>query len=346
MPIAPNLIERTALLTLNQGPAPMLDMWSGPAFWIVHAALRLGLFAALDQTSLSAVQIAQAIDADPQSVHLLLEALLALGYVNQRGEHYTNSAMTRKWLLPSGRIDLTPFYLYWGALMQHFLPDLARAIRSGTNMDLYGWLETQPDISQYFQAGMVQLARYIVDDILAAITLPPDAERLLDVGGGHGEYSVAFCKQFPALSALIYDREEALAAGRTTIAAADMEQRIATHPGNFLVDPLPDGFDIALVFNIVHGLTPAQTIELLRKLRAALKPGGQILILEQAHDAGPLPLLRTVSHILSIAYYHLIGGQVYSAEELHQWLITAGFDNVQRHSIAKAGSILLCATRD
>ncbi len=47
MPMTPNFIERTVFLTLNQGPGPMLDLWGGPAFWSVQAALKLDLFEAL-----------------------------------------------------------------------------------------------------------------------------------------------------------------------------------------------------------------------------------------------------------------------------------------------------------
>ena len=47
MPLTPNVIERLFFLTLNQGPAPMLDLWGGPAFHCVRAALKLGFFEAL-----------------------------------------------------------------------------------------------------------------------------------------------------------------------------------------------------------------------------------------------------------------------------------------------------------
>lgn len=344
MPIVPNLIERTALLTLNQGPAPMLGIWSGPAFWSVHAALQLDLFVALGTARHPAAALAQAVSADPQGVQLLLDTLCALGYVQKRGSDYANTAMTRKWLLPTGSLNLTPFYLYWGALMQHFMPRLADSVRTGTSMDLYAWLEEQPIVSRHFQEGMVQLARFVAGDILRAVELPTKAQKLLDVGGGHGEYSVAFCERFSQLSALIYDSEQAVVAGRTTVASAGLEDRISTHAGNFLADPLPQDFDVALLFNIVHGLTPEQNVELLRRLRGALRPGGQVLVLDQVHGAAPLPVFNTVTRILSVAYYHLIGGQVYSAEAINQWLLDAGFVHVRRHRITKAGSVLFSAT--
>lgn len=67
-------------------------------------------------------------------------------------------------------------------------------------------------------------------------------------------------------------------------------------------------------------------------------------MLEQVRDAAPLPLTRAVSRILSVAYRHLIGGQVYAAGEIQDWLRQSGFRRIRRKSLLKAGSALITAT--
>ncbi len=252
--------------------------------------------------------------------------------------------MTGKWLLDSGEMNFKTFYLYWGALMEHFLPHLAQSIQTGKDMDLYTWIESQPEVSRNFQQGMIQLARYVAGDIAKVLPLPTHARRLLDVGGGHGEYSLALCKANPNLSAVIFDSKQALVTGQQSIGDAAMTDRMSVVVGNFMQDKLPEGFDVALLFNILHGLTPAQNAELLARVKQALNPGGQVVILEQVHNITPLPLTNTVSHLLSLAYYHLIGGQVYTADEIDAWLLAAGFGSVHHKSVLKASSVLISAT--
>jgi 2-polyprenyl-3-methyl-5-hydroxy-6-metoxy-1,4-benzoquinol methylase len=344
MPLTPNLIERTLYFTLNQGPGPILDLWSGPAFWSVHAALKLGLFEALAEGTRTEDQLAQLLGADPRGVRILLGVLESLGYVSRSDSQYRNTTATAKWLLDSGALNLSPFFLYWGALMQEFMPRLADSVRTGDDVGLYEWLEFHPEVSRNFQEAMAQIARFIADDIARALTVPPAAARLLDIGGGHGAYSITLCRSTPGLSAVILDSEQALVAGRRAIDEAGMSARIDVHEGDFLRGDLPSGFDVALLFNIVHGLSHDENIGLLRKVRAALKPGGQVAILEQTHNIAPLPLTNTVSHLLSLVYYHTVGGQVYTADEMQSWLNEAGFGGISRKKLLKAGSILLTAT--
>jgi ubiquinone/menaquinone biosynthesis C-methylase UbiE len=343
MPLSPNFIERTLFLTFNQGPGPMLDLWSGPAFWTVHTALKLNIFETLADHAKTPDQVANAIQGNSKGVYILLKTLSELGYVKCRGDHYSNSPMTRKWLLNSGSVNFKPFFLYWGALMEHFMPRLPETVLNGGNMDLYQWIEDHPAVSRHFQEGMVQLARFVASDIAKATSISDEAKRVIDVGGGHGEYSIALCKAYPNLSAVIFDSEQALVTGREAVENAQMSERFSFSPGNFMKDDLPDEFDIALIFNIVHGLKPEQNIKLLGSVKSALNPGGQIMILEQVHNISPMPLANTLSHILSIAYYHLIGGQVYTSDQIENWLSQTGFVDIQRKPILKASSILLTA---
>jgi len=341
MPILPNLLERTAFLTLNLGPAPIIDMWNGPTFWAVHTALKLGIFDALDNSPKSLPQLADTLQADARGLQLLIQILDKAGYVKLKSGHYTNSAMTQKWLMPDGETNFTPFYLYWGALMQHFMPRLEESIKTGEHMDMYTWIESQPEVSQYFQEGMVQLARFISRDILKALSIPPQDISLLDLGGGHGEYSIALCKKHQSISAVVFDSEQALVTGKKAIHDAGLSERIKTHEGNFLTDNLPDKYDMVLVFNIVHGLSPSENIALFQKIKSSLHDGGQIIILEQVHGTSPLPYQDAVTHILSLAYFHLVGGQVYTAEEIEDWLQKSDFKVLQRKKLIQAGSILL-----
>ncbi len=342
MPLAPNWIERFVFLTLNQGPGASLDMWSGPAFHCVLAALRLNVFETLRDGALTAEQTASKLNTDARGTCILLDTLEALGYVRKQNGAYANTGITRKWLLNGGAINFTPFYLYWGAIMEQFMPNLEESIRSGSPpVNVYEWIEDQPEVSRYFQEGMIALAQYIVGDVVRALPVPDGSTRLLDVGGGHGTYSIALCRQHPGLSAVVFDGAQALVTGRRAVEEAGLSQRVTLHEGDFMTDELPGGFDLALVFNIVHGLLPDGNLDLFRKIKRALNPGGRIVILEQIHGVSPLPITSAITHILSAVFFHLLGGQVYTDDDLRGWLAQAGYTNVQRKNILKAGSAVI-----
>ena len=60
MPIQLNVLERTIFFSLNQAPAPIIDLWSAITFRAVMAADRLGIFAALSESSATATELADA----------------------------------------------------------------------------------------------------------------------------------------------------------------------------------------------------------------------------------------------------------------------------------------------
>lgn len=342
MPLAPNWLERFVFLTLNQGPAPTLDMWAGPAFYIVLAAIRLNLFEALKSQQLTATELSQQIQTDLRATQILLDALVSLKYLKQKNGRYGLSAMTRKWLTDDGAINFSAYFQFWGAMMEQFMPRLEESLRGGQPpVNLYEWLEDQPQVSRYFQEGLIALTRYVKDDVIKQLSIPANARRLLDIGGGHALYSIALCQKYPRLSAVVVDRAQSLIVGRESIAAAGMAGRITTQAGNFVTDDLGAGYDVALLFNIVHGFTPEGNLELFRKIKATLNPGGQLVILEQLAGTVPLPLMNTVVQILSVSFFHALGGQVYTYQNISGWLRQTGFTGIRRKNIVKAGSALI-----
>jgi precorrin-6B methylase 2 len=347
MPLVLNILERALFIQFNQGPGPLLDMFGGIAFRAVVAGIRMGVFEALDPGPLTVEELARRIDADERGTVMLLKALEALRYVRQSKGLYRNTAMTRKWLVSSSPTNFAPFCLFWGALLSSLMTNLEESIKSGTTpVNLYEWIEDQPEISANFQKAMTTMARYGGGEIIGKIKLRPQARRLLDVGGGHAMYSIALCEQYPALTATVIDSPQALQTARENVAAANMAQRIHLQEGNFLEADFGSDYDIALLFNIIHGLTPDMNLALLQKVATALCPGGQVVVLEQLTDSVPTSMARAASRLLNLSYFHLIEGQTYTYQDVTGWLKKAGFVDPEQRNLLKApGNSLVIATK-
>jgi SAM-dependent methyltransferase len=330
MPIRPGFLERLLFFTFNAGPAPVLDIWSGIALRVAVAAVRLGVFEALADGPLTPERLAQKISADPGGMRVLLPALAAIGYVREQNGEYANSPMTAKWMLRrTGNFGAG--FEFWAVSLFKLMDNLEDTLRTGRPpLNLYEWIENQPETSRMFQEWMVAIAGFAGDEILKHVPVPSGARRLLDVGGGHGRYAVAFCQRYPDLSATVFDSPQALKAAEATLAATGMAGRVALQTGNFLADDLGAGYDVALLFNIVHGFSDEQNQALVNRVVRALNPGGLLVVVEQLAGRTSLATANATKELLSISYFHLLGGHIWDFETVRTWLAAAQCANVRR----------------
>lgn len=350
MPLQPNLLERTLFLTLNLGPAPVLDIWAAVGFRMTLAAVRLGVFEALAGGPLEAEALAARLNTEPRATGALLEVLASLGYVRRQGEPpaWANTPMTAKWLVGrDGQPGFGAGFEFWGYNLFELMDTLEDTLRTGRPaLNLYAWIEDQPEASRAFQDWMVALAGFAGEAILKLAPLPAGARRLLDIGGGHGRYALAYLRQDPVLTATIFDSSRALEAARASVAAAGLGQRVTLQPGNFLTDDLGSGYDAALLFNIVHGFTAEQNQALVARAARALAPGGVLVLAEQLAGRAPTPAANATKALLGLSYLHLLGGQLYAYDEVAGWMRAAGLGGIRRiDSVRLPGTSLVVATR-
>ena len=97
--------------------------------------------------------------------------------------------------------------------------------------------------------------------------------RLLDIGGGQGVFLAAVRRQAPALELGLFDLPAVVERARTL-----SNGPIALHGGDFFADALPPGYDCISLIRVLHDHDDAPALALLTRIRAALPPGGRLLI--------------------------------------------------------------------
>lgn len=333
MPIVPSLIERLILRANKIPGALFVDLPAAGVFRAVNVAVRLGVFEALASGGMSSAEVAQRIGADGRGVAILLGMLEASGYVRKNGLRYSNTSMTKKWLLRDSPTSVTSFFVdWWDRLVFPFWDDhLEESVRHGKpSQTIYEWLNQRPELWPIAQAAFASLASALGYNLLSRVKLSSTARKLLDVGGGHGFYSIHFCRRYPQLTATVFDQPQPLEEARKNIAAADMGSRVLVQPGDFWTDDLGTGYDVALLFNIIHAYLPHRNTELLRKVARALKPGGLVVIWDQFANGGLGPASRAVERFFALTFLVTMGGQTYSFNEVSRWLLAAGFAKPRR----------------
>lgn len=333
MPVIPNLLERIMLFRLNKGPGAILDLFGAAAFESVALALRLGLFEALSANGpLSADELADNTDTDPEGLTRLCEFLVAEGYLAKSGDQYRLTGMTERWLLNSSDTDMGPFFTFWNELVLPFWEiEFETVVRDGApSQTIYDWCDDAPGRWDIAQAGFRSAAALLADEVAETITVPSGAERFIDVGGGHGLYSFELCRRHPELSATIFDLPGAVEA---VSVPADLGGRIDTTVGDYHTDDLGEGYDLALLFNVIHAQDAADNTALFRRVADALAPRGQIIVLDQWSGSGRTPVSRAYLRFIALTYLTTLDADIYPYEDVKSWLEEAGFTDVSSTSV-------------
>jgi cyclopropane fatty-acyl-phospholipid synthase-like methyltransferase len=187
------------------------------------------------------------------------------------------------------------------------------------------WFDQQPGRWKDYQAMMMGMAGVCAGEIVSHVRPPSTVERLIDLGGGHGLYSIAFCREYPGLSATIFDWPQARDVAIETIRSQGMTERVVFKEGDFWEDDFGSDYDVALLSQIVHMYSPEKNVQLLTKVRNALAPNGYVVIGDQIAVEAPSRFARLMARLLSLELLNSVNGQMYAPEEIEGWLLEAGF---------------------
>ncbi|MBE1557227.1 methyltransferase [Nonomuraea africana] len=339
MPLFPNPLEAAAF-RLSIVPPMFADYFGVLGFHALVAGVRLGVFDALQTRPMPAAQLAVELGADRRHTETLLRSLLGLGYLKRRADRYHLTRAARTWLCADSPLCLAEGLAFWERCATRIWPGLEKSVRDGTPaVPFYTLTEGDPELSRSFQAWTAAIARRQGPATAAAIPVHRDARQVLDVGGSHAVYSLELLRRHPELRATVIDLPQALT-------AAPPHPRLTLRAGSFLDDDLGEGFDLVLLFNIIHGLGDAELAVLLRRVARALNPGGLLVIGDQFKGAMPGRASRTLLDLLDLNYLIAGGAGIRTFAEVGRLLTAAGFGRPRhrRPLGAPSGELALART--
>lgn len=305
----------------------MADGFRGPiAGRALTCAIVLGVFDALHEGGASARELAERLGLDPQGSQTLTSTLVALGYLDYEDGRLTNAPVSERLLVRTSPESIATFIGEQGDLHWEVLTMLPEAVRDGA---AYAMHEERRDPERWraYMRGLFEVSR-AEHEANAALLPVEDPERLLDVAGGHGGFSMAMCRRHPSLRATILDLPPATAAGREIVEQEGFADRISFAEGDVFELGLEDGVDVVSVFNLVHHLPEERDRELVGMAHAALSDGGCLVIGDTEQPDPGDPGHGALSSLLFYAWSH---GRNFTRHEIAAWLEDAGFADVQVH---------------
>ena len=312
-------------------PDPFLDTFTGlVAARAVTTAVMLGVFEALHEAPATSQELSERLSLDPLGAETLLVTLAALGYVELDGAaRAANTETTERLLVASSPESIATFIGHQGDLHWQVLDLLPEAVRDGR---AYAMHEERRDDSERWEAyirGLYEISRAEHDANVKLVPVDSPAE-LVDVAGGHGGFSMAMCREHPGLHATVLDLPPSAAVGRKIVAEQGFADRVDFREGDVFELGLGENLDVVSVFNLIHHLPEERDRELVRMARAALRPGGALVIGDSARPepGGSMSAHGAVSSLLFYAWSH---SRNFTPSEVRGWLEDAGFEDLQVH---------------
>lgn len=293
---------------------------------IFQTAAELNLFTILDQTPLSAAEVAARISGDARALAVLLDALVAMGLLVKIGQAYECKGDAARMLSDQAPQTILPMVLHMASLWKRWsrLTDIVKG--GGASDDEFDFTRDADELKAFIGA-MHSIGAPMAKRIVEA-TNPGDSRALLDVGGGSGTYTIAFLRAVSGMHATLFDLPEVIEMARERLKNEGLLDRVTLVPGSFYLQEFPEGHDLAIISAIIHSNSFEENLELYRKVFRALRRGGRILVRDYVMSPDRTwPRDGTVFAINMLV--GTTGGGTYTYDEIETGLRQAGFEKIR-----------------
>jgi demethylspheroidene O-methyltransferase len=266
----------------------LFDLCAGFVYsQVLFACVRLKLFDLLHETGpMAEAALAHRLSLPPEGASRLLNAAAALQLTHRRDDGlWTLGPLGAAMIGNPGISAMVEHH----ALLYADLADpvgMLRRERGGNALSAY-WAysgadspdQLAPDRVADYSALMAASQPMVAEEVIAAFDFRRH-QVLLDVGGGEGAFLSHVAAAAPALRLMLFDLPPVAARGAARFAQAGLAARAETFGGDFTTDDLPRGADLISLVRVLHDHDDDVVMGLLRRVRAALPPGGRLLVAE------------------------------------------------------------------
>jgi len=312
----------------------------------IEAAVRLGIFDALDDGSKTLDGIASATQCSPRGLSPVLNLLAGFGLLEKSDKHAYGLTPESAAFLVSTKPG------FQGGLFKHMsqqlVPkwmELTEIVRTGQPM---GGVNDESEGAAFFEQFVEDIfpmsypsARVLAESL--AISKADREVSVLDLASGSGVWGIALAQRSPHVRVRAVDFEGVLPVTRRVTEKFGVAERFTFVPGDLLQADFGSGHQVATLGHIIHSEGEERSRKLLKKTFDALAPGGTIALAEflvNETRTGPMNGLIFAVNML----VNTTAGGTYSLGEIGAWLQEAGFTNV-RQMDAPGPSPLVLADR-
>ena len=324
------------MATAHSGPAPnpalvfdtLLAFQRSAA---LRAAIELNLFAAIGEGPGDVKSLARQCSASERGIRILCDYLTVIGFVEKEDGRYRHTPTSATFLDPRSPACVASISRFLGNVaMTAGTADLAEIVRTGhTTLPGEGSVEPENPIWVEFAHSMAPMTAPLGKFVLEGLAGPV---RVLDIAAGHGLFGIEVAKQHAHARIVAVDWAPVLEVARGNAQKAGVADRYELLPGSAFEVDYGGPYDIVLLTNFLHHFDPATCVGLLKKVRAAMKPGGRVAALEfvpnEDRVSPPMPASFAMTMLTSTR-----SGDAYTFRELEAMYREAGFSGITAHPV-------------
>jgi hypothetical protein len=184
---------------------------------------------------------------------------------------------------------------------------------------VFDHLRDQPDMAGYFSHFMGFLTARVEAFVFSKHAFHPFS-RAVDVGGSHGGLLKGLLARHPSARGVLFDLPGTAALVADALRASPEGDRIEVVGGDFF-EAVPAG-DLYLIKMVLHDWNDAECVSILKSVRAAIAPGGRVVVIEHLRPERPR---RTPARFMDMAMMVWATGRERRLSEFETLFTQAGF---------------------
>jgi SAM-dependent methyltransferase len=312
-------------------------LWYFGAHRVITVAARVGMLRRLAEGSSSVEGLSADLGLDSLATGKVVRALTALGLVTADLDGRYRVAEPLVPYFRSGSDDIAPFLEHHHGMYDSWGANLEPWLRGGE------W-QTRPrapqDIARFgnaMRAVGTHAARRVVEQLDLSST-----ESMLDVGGGFGHYSQAFCRANPNLHATVLDIPPVAEMAASALADEDFADRIRFVGGDYLTTDYGSDYDLVLFANVLHQENRDHAAEMVGRGAQALAHGGRVAVVDFAIDDAQQSTIMGALFAINMRSF----GDTHPEAAMLGWMDAAGLGDVQRRDLGPDRWLIVGTKRD
>lgn len=277
---------------------------------LLRAVRENGLVEVLATSSSTPEEVATETGITDRAAWVTLEALVDLGFLTVDGDVYEPTERLRR--LHTG--DVTEM-----SSLPFRLDGLERWIALPETMRTGDPPATSDDYTDHYMGAMSNVDETTVRAcVTAAVRECPDAERVVDMGGGPGKFAREFVRRGHEVT--LVDRPDVIDIDEGIVDA----EPIALVAGD-VRESVPGEHDLAFCSRVFQTLSPRENRRILDATYEALSPGGSLVLVEIVRGRSPTARMFGATMLAQADS----DGNTYTEAQYREWFRDAGFENVR-----------------
>ena len=291
----------------------------------LKAAIELDIFTLIGAGAVTATEIAKRANTSERGMRILCDFMTIQGFLTKQGSAYgltPDSAVFLDKKSPAYMGSIA-FFLVHPVHVANYM-DVTGAVRKGGTVNEQGNLGPDAPIWVDFAKFMAPVSAMGAAALAQIVNTPGQPMKVLDIAAGPGAYGIAVAKVNPKAEIYGLDWKNVLALSTEHARQAGVGDRYHGIAGSAFDVDMGSGYDLVLLPNFLHHFDHATNVKLLKRVRAALKPGGRVATVEFVpNDDRISPPTAAAFSMMMLG--STAGGDAYTFKELDAMFRDAGF---------------------